>query len=330
MLLKSFGPPSTGRRVMKQLLKRLRSRYVHEIMRLVHFSDLHMFSLKGLKAGELFTKRLLGILNWYRKRRRLVDHSLVARFQQEMARLMPDHILFTGDLAHLGRRPEFQAALGLLDGLSSRYGITIVPGNHDFYIEKSVHDMEQILGGRFGLPFRLHGRGSYPAAISYHESETICLCSAFPCALHLALGTLGPAQLSALDELLGDAGSKGLFRTVILHHPPLPGLASRRRGLTDHRRFLEIVENRGCELVLFGHVHCRHRQVLETKTGRSLFLAAPALCSTDPRPDRAGGFYVLEVERAGGRWQVEVSDFRLSESKGGYQCSRGPEVKLAY
>ena len=57
--------------------------------------------------------------------------------------------------------------------------------------------------------------------------------TATPSAPFMATGSLGGRQLQRLADLLRDTGRQGLFRVVLLHHPPVPGEEKWRKRLTD-------------------------------------------------------------------------------------------------
>ena len=56
-----------------------------------------------------------------------------------------------------------------------------------------------------------------------------------------------------LERLKGE----DVIRVVLIHHPPLPGLASTRRALEDAAHFARVLRHAGAELVLYGHNHCQ-------------------------------------------------------------------------
>ena len=57
--------------------------------------------------------------------------------------------------------------------------------------------------------------------------------SAVPTPPLVAWAALGAAQLERLAAVLERLAGAGVFRLVLIHHPPLPGQAKRYRGLED-------------------------------------------------------------------------------------------------
>ena len=79
--------------------------------------------------------------------------------------------------------------------------------------------------------------------------------SACPTPPFSAAGALGDEQLARTESLLRRLGDEGLCRVVLIHHPPLPGTASRRKQLRDSQKFRDVLARTGAELVLHGHTH---------------------------------------------------------------------------
>jgi 3',5'-cyclic AMP phosphodiesterase CpdA len=70
-----------------------------------------------------------------------------------------------------------------------------------------------------------------------------------------AAGELGPKQLNRLDEHLATDRVDQNYQVVLIHHPPLPGLAQRRKALRDDRALRELLVKHSPDLVLYGHLH---------------------------------------------------------------------------
>jgi 3',5'-cyclic AMP phosphodiesterase CpdA len=110
----------------------------------------------------------------------------------------------------------------------------------------------------------------------------IGLSTAVPQPLHRASGILGPTQLDALEILLNDLRERGFARVVMIHHPPLPGLASSRKALIDAGQLRNVLEAQGAELVLHGHNHEHMQTRSRPASAPSTFLAfrQPRWCRT--------------------------------------------------
>ena len=77
---------------------------------------------------------------------------------------------------------------------------------------------------------------------------------------------------NALDRLK----QAGLFRVVLIHHPPLRVQAGWHRGLRDAGKFKKLLQQHGAELVLHGHNHEQTVLELPTATGPALIVGVPS------------------------------------------------------
>jgi 3',5'-cyclic AMP phosphodiesterase CpdA len=186
--------------------------------RLAHLSDLHL-PPPARRPGELAPKRLLSRFAWRRKRYRH-DPEALAAIAADVRAARPDHIAVTGDLTNFSTPEEFAAARRWLETLGPAEAVTVSPGNHDALVATPGGDPFEVwrpwLGDDASEAFpKVRRRG--PVAI-------VNLCSARPTALHLAQGALDPGQLGRLAGALRDAAAADLFRVVLIHHPPAPGV----------------------------------------------------------------------------------------------------------
>lgn len=230
---------------------------------LAQMSDLHLGSAGWTPLRYWNVKRSLGSLNWHRGRRFVHRRDVVERLTADLAKQAPDHIAVTGDLVNVGLPREFQAVTQWLQSLGPSERVTIIPGNHDIYSRLPDHDMcHQFWAGNmksdeFGqqLMSRLADKGRYPYVRKVGPVAIVALNSAHPTPPFVAAGRVGEGQLSALENVLAALKIDGLVRVVLIHHPPLTGMTSRRRALEDADELTAVLERVGAELVLHGHNH---------------------------------------------------------------------------
>jgi hypothetical protein len=86
----------------------------------------------------------------------------------------------------------------------------------------------------------------------------------------LATGRLGERQLRRLDRMLEQTAGAGLFRVVLLHHPPAAHTVRWRKSLLDGAALREVIAKRGAELTLHGHAHFSSATYLDGANGRNL------------------------------------------------------------
>jgi 3',5'-cyclic AMP phosphodiesterase CpdA len=223
-----------------------------ETFTLAHFSDVHLPPVFGTAWRYWNAKRLLGYANWIRKRRRVHQAETADKLIADAVALRADHIAIAGDLINLGLPSEYEAALSWLRGIGSPADVTVVPGNHDVYSslhgDPGIARWAEYMGGEndtLAFPFV---RRVGPIAI-------VGLNSAVETPPFVASGQLGRHQLEIAAEQLAALGEEGVIRVVLIHHPPLPNLASPRRGLRDAAHLAHLLERGSAELVLYGHNH---------------------------------------------------------------------------
>ena len=211
---------------------------------LAHLSDVHLAPVPWPRFAELDAKRALGLANWHRKRIRVHGREVVDALVADMAAQRPDHIAVGGDLVNIGLPGEIEAAAVWLTRLGPPDRVSVVPGNHDVY-------------GHFGNDpgiarwnAYMGGAGAFPFVRQFGRLALIGLNSAVPTPVFWASGRLGRTQLDAAASLLASLGAENVCRTVLIHHPPLPGQTSRRRGLEDAAELVQVLKQHGAELVL--------------------------------------------------------------------------------
>jgi 3',5'-cyclic AMP phosphodiesterase CpdA len=223
------------------------------------------------------------------------DPEPIAALGELAARIAPDVLVATGDLAHRGRRGQLERAAELLRGLG--LPLLAVPGNHD---------LPYTLPARFSRTYAEWQRtfGSTEPAFATDSLLVVGTSSARP--WRQQGGALSSRQLEDVEGRLR-AAPAGVFRVVALHHhlAAPPWRARRKRPLRHRDEILRRLADAGAELVLGGHVHQaaiverREFEALEEGTRSSVVLATvPGLGR--PRPRRRGearGANVYEVDR---------------------------------
>jgi 3',5'-cyclic AMP phosphodiesterase CpdA len=281
---------------------------------LAHLSDPHIACTSPVKKRDLLNKRLLGYLRWRLFRNRKHQDEILSMLVEDLKSTNPDHILVTGDLTHLGLPVEFQKAQAWLRSLGSPAQVSVVPGNHDTYVRSDWNEtfaswldyMASDRSDRHGNP----GGGLddlFPTLRVRGRIAMIGVCSARPCAPHLAVGTVGDAQLKKVETFLKQTAAQGLFRIVAIHHLPLSGLDSWRRRLTDAHSLSALIAHCGAELILHGHVHKAVHHTLDTPSGRIPVVGATSASSSSLTPERRACYYVYGLTALENAWDVRIA-----------------------
>ncbi len=248
---------------------------------LAHLSDIHLAPIPRIPLRHVNLKRGLGFVNWRHNRRAVHRAEVVEALLADLAQQRPDHIAVTGDLVNLGLPDEHAAALRWLERLGTPDAISVVPGNHDVYtplypdpgIERWQAYMASDAWGK-----RLIGeQPGFPYLRRFGPVALIGLNSAVPTPPFVAAGRLGAGQLARLPHILEAVHATGLGCIILIHHPPLPGQASRLRALADAAELQRLLEAHGADLILHGHNH-RNMQTRAHWRGRAaVVLGVPSL-----------------------------------------------------
>ena len=124
----------------------------------------------------------------------------------------------------------------------------------------------------------------------------ISLNTARPSAPHLASGAIGAAQLERLRQIFIKLQGQPLFRIVLLHHPPVQGLLSRRRGLADGAELRALLRQYGAELILCGHSHHCFIASLPGPCGPIPVVGAPSITSIESRPEKRSRYFLITIQ----------------------------------
>jgi 3',5'-cyclic AMP phosphodiesterase CpdA len=224
-----------------------------------HLTDVHLGPFAGFIPRYWSLKRGLGYLNWVRKRRHDHQRAVLDRIVADMAEQRPDHIAVTGDLANIGLPQEHVDGLAWLESLGPPEHVTVVPGNHDNYCRIGRDPGTRrwaayMASDAKGSAYAGDGAGR-PFVRVLGDVALIGVDSTLPTPPLLAWGRVGAAQLARLEGILERLRSDGLFRLVLIHHPPLPGQADPARALRDAADLQAVLERAGAELVIHGHNH---------------------------------------------------------------------------
>lgn len=276
------------------------------MFRLAHLSDIHLGPLPELSYRELATKRITGYINWQRNRKRSMFGDTLIRLVADMKLQQPDHVAVTGDLVNLATRKETEGAKIWLEDLGSPDAVSVVPGNHDAYVPGALSR-----ACREWNPYMLGDRqqpsmGSmFPYMRVRGSMAIIGTSSAEATAPFFATGTFKRGQALATAKLLEDAGKRGLFRVVMIHHPPISGAAAWSKRLIGKQLFSKMIHELGADLVLHGHTHLDTLNWLNGPNERRVPVVGVPSASQNPGGDKPASRYNLfEVEGEAGRWSL--------------------------
>ena len=270
---------------------------------LAHLSDPHLPPLPRPRLLELTGKRALGYLNWTRNRHKYHRRDVLDVLVSDLRAQSPDHIAVTGDLVNLALEAEFGPARAWLESLGGATRVTAIPGNHDTYVRATRHRFAETWSNYLEGDKRGNGGSIFPALRRRGPLALISLSSAVPTPPFMATGTLGTAQLDALDRLLARLSGAETFRVLLVHHPLRSD--ARIKRLTDSAALLDCLKRRGVELVLHGHDHVHSTIRIDGPAGAIPVVGVPSASAVahGNYPDAA--YKLFAIRRQGAVWRCE-------------------------
>jgi 3',5'-cyclic AMP phosphodiesterase CpdA len=322
---------------------------------LAHLSDPHLGPLPRPAVHELASKRLVGYINWQRGRKRVHLRDALDAVTGDLHDAGPDHVAVTGDLVNIALPGEFIHARRWLDQLGQPADVSVVPCNHDAYVAGAgVHRDRHWLpymagddeaprlayeppqaGGDFPLPPAAKNKSGgtegnpfetpFPYLRRRGPVALIGVSTAVPTAPFMATGRLGAPQIARIAKLLDQARTEGLFRVVMIHHPPVS--AAHHKCLTDAAAFQHAIGQAGAELIVHGHDHVHSLIHIGGRGARVPVIGVPSASvpAAPARPvKRAGAYNLYLIGGKPGSWTCEVVSRGLRPSGAVAETGRFP------
>ena len=268
---------------------------------LAHLSDLHLATRP--RPAQLLSKRGLGYVNWLRKRHKIHRPEVLDAITRDLKAQAFDHLAVTGDLVNLSLPDEYALARRWLQTVGRPTDVTTIPGNHDAYV-RGVEPAP----GEFWADYMRGDDGlqRFPFIRRRGQVALIALSSAVPSAPFLATGRLGAGQLSRLADALDQ--TRGLFRLVLIHHPPVSPLRRYLRRLTDAPALRGVLAAKGAELLIHGHDHRRALIWLDGPQGAKIpAVGVPSASAAAPHGgEDSAGYNLYRIDRTAGGWSCEM------------------------
>lgn len=287
------------------------------MFKLAHISDVHLGPLPELSFRQLFSKRITGYINWHRNRRRHLVSGTLDALMAAIDTHAPDHLAITGDMVNLASSLEIEGVTDWLAEAGTPEHISVVPGNHDAYVpgayKKSTRAWYPYLRGDNGEPDWHDEMRCFPYLRVRGQVAIIGCSTAVATPPFAASGYFGRSQARRTVEMLRAAGEAGLFRVVMIHHPPIRGATPTHKRMLGIRRFGATVKAGGAELVLHGHTHLNTVHWLKGQTV-PVPVVGIASASQSPgghKPNAA--FNLFHIEGGPGHWQVSRERYAIGE-----------------
>lgn len=286
------------------------------MLRLAHISDVHLGPLPEISYRELASKRVVGYVNWQRNRRKYLHDGVIDAILADIKANATDHIAVTGDLVNLALDAELEIAKLWLEMLGDPNNVSVVPGNHDAYVP-----------GAFGKCCRVWQRwmtGDGQTHPVSHETfpylrvrgkvALIGITSARASAPFMATGYFKQGQAARLRKLLDETKKQGLFRLLMIHHPPVRAAVPQHKRLLGISRFQRVVRDHGAELVIHGHSHLPSLFHIEGPVrGKPVPVVGVAATGQAPGGSKpAAQWNLIEIDGEPDNWSIGLTRRGLS------------------
>lgn len=290
---------------------------------LAHISDVHLGPLPKLTLLELASKRFTGFVNWHRNRRKHLFPNALVEVIEDLRLKEPHHLAITGDLVNLASKTEIIGARTWLEMTGNPVDTSLVPGNHDAYVrgafQRSMREWYAYVRGDNGADRFEPNRKLFPYIRRRGPLALIGCSSAIATPPLSAAGFFSPRQARETAKLLTQAKAEGLFRVVMIHHPPVRGAAETHKRLVGIGRFNEMLRQVGAELVIHGHTHVNSLFWLEGNEGRVPVcgIASAAQGPGGKRP--RAGYNLFHISGTPGDWHLLQERYQLTETGDGVE-----------
>ena len=269
---------------------------------LAHLSDPHISPLPSPRLAELAGKRALGYLNWRRSRSGIHRSDVLSAIVRDLKAQEFDHLAVTGDLINIALEAEFAPARAWLESLGAPHDVTLVPGNHDAYVRGWAEHARSAWGGYM----RGDGGEIFPFVRRRGPVALIGLSSALPTPPFMATGRLGGEQLARFETALAALGLAGLFRAVLIHHPPVSKASRYHKRLADSAELRAVLRKHGAELLIHGHDHVSSLTWLDGPKTPIPAVGVPSASASANGAHEPAGYHLFEIDGSANAWRCSM------------------------
>ena len=261
---------------------------------IIHISDLHFHSYPQ-KLSDCNAKRILGATNLLIRRAREFPLKRAKLLVEKIQKMEWDHLVISGDITQLSLEKEFSLAREILDPLlikSER--VTVIPGNHDRYINQ--HDGTDLFTKYFGEFF---GKNEIHVSEINQKWVLVGWDSAHPNDLRTAAGTVKSSTIRATEKLIHSFSDQTNF--IVVNHFPLTFPEGWKFDRTHELYNLVpvrnwILQNSQIRLYLHGHIHLNWFHRLPRDSAPELLLVNSAASCSKLHTGQSSSFHRIVLE----------------------------------
>jgi 3',5'-cyclic AMP phosphodiesterase CpdA len=276
--------------------------------KVAQISDIHLSPLPRIKLKQLFSKRATGYANWIFSRKASMPHGLLAQLTEHLCAQKPDMIAVSGDLVNLSLPGEIEAARAWLEALGDPDKVAVVPGNHDAYVPGALDAVKNSWGDYMkGMTLSDH---DFPFWRQEDGVALIGCSSAIVTPPFFAHGAFDEEQGERLREILKLTKQAGLYRIVMIHHPPHDEVRQIwRRGLHGRELFRDIIKDQGADLVLHGHLHKSMVTPIEGPSGEVPVIGVASAAAGNGGKSAPARYNLFDIRKVGSSYECLMTEY---------------------
>jgi 3',5'-cyclic AMP phosphodiesterase CpdA len=122
----------------------------------------------------------------------------------------------------------------------------------------------------------------------------------------MATGRLGGPQIARAAEFLAELRAAGMFRVVMIHHPPGIPASWPHKRLTDAAAFRRMIAAAGAELLIHGHDHVHSLAWLAGNGARVPAVGVPSASARAGMKHDAAAYNLYRIGGGAGAYTCEV------------------------
>jgi len=280
----------------------------HLMTKIAHLSDVHLGPLPSITPFDLANKRLTGFANWVFARKGKMPADLLSQLVDHLKEQKPDYVALSGDLVNLALPAEFEQSRKWLNELGPSSQVAVIPGNHDAYVPSGMADATQSWGDY------MKGETEDDAQFPFWRQDgcvaVIGCSSAIATPPFFAHGQFEEDQASRLKTILEKTKQLGLYRIVMIHHPPHEDVKQIwRRGLEGRELFVDVIKQNGAELVLHGHLHRSMIHTIDGPLGSTPVIGVASAAAGNGGKYQPARYNLFNVSKVGDKFECKMTEY---------------------
>jgi 3',5'-cyclic AMP phosphodiesterase CpdA len=274
---------------------------------LAHLYDPHLAPLPRPRLFDLIGKRGIGYINWRRNRHRVHHRDVLDALVADLKQQRPDHVAVTGDLVNIALPEEITRATHWIRTLGAPADVTLVPGNHDAYVQRAVPQAMSAWADFMRGDNAATATEVFPFVRRRGPLTLIGVSTAVPTAPFMATGRLGNTQLAALERILRQLDDAPSCRVLLIHHPLRSSKQRHHARLTDSDQLLDVLRRHRVDLVLHGHDHRHAVTWIDGPATRIPVVGVPSASIAHGSHREAAAYNLFAIERHDNEWRIAMT-----------------------